>query len=154
MTKANQIRELLTTRNDLSVRQIAEQVKVTDSMVYYVKSHMKKKDVKVKASPKKLSNLLYNVSKGRAKKAAKPISNDIASTKGDKINSPAHYTAGGIETIDFIKAKLTKEQYEGYLLGNIIKYSSRMGLKGEAKDDAGKLHWYTRELEKRISASK
>jgi hypothetical protein len=32
----------------------------------------------------------------------------------DKIN-PDHYMTGGIETIDFIKAKLTEEQFKGYL---------------------------------------
>ncbi len=32
---------------------------------------------------------------------------------------------GGIETIDFIKAKLTEEQFKGYLAGNVIKYLSR-----------------------------
>src|SRR5690606_4912224 len=34
----------------------------------------------------------------------------------DIINRPAHYLVGGIETIDFIRAKLTAEQFEGYLL--------------------------------------
>lgn len=33
-----------------------------------------------------------------------------------------YYDAGGIETLDVIKAKLTPEQYHGYLLGNVIKY--------------------------------
>lgn len=37
-----------------------------------------------------------------------------------------YYDAGGIETIDVIKAKLTDEQYKGYLLGNAIKYQCRM----------------------------
>lgn len=141
MTKADQIRQLLTTRNDLSTKQIAQEVQVTKAMVYYVKSHMRKK----------ANKLAIRITKGKSKRANKPITNVIASTKDDKINSPAHYTAGGIETIDFIKAKLTKEQYEGYLLGNIIKYSSRIGLKGQAKLDAGKLNWYTRELEKRVA---
>ena len=72
----------------------------------------------------------------------------MTENKVDMINSPSHYTKGGIETIDFIKAKLSEDQYIGYLLGNIIKYTSRIGLKGEASADAGKLHWYTRELEK------
>ena len=36
-----------------------------------------------------------------------------------------HYDAGNLETLDIIKAKLTPEQYEGFLLGNIIKYSCR-----------------------------
>jgi len=38
----------------------------------------------------------------------------------------SYYDAGGIETLDIIKAKLTPEQYKGYLLGNTIKYSCRM----------------------------
>ncbi|KEF40433.1 Protein of unknwon function (DUF3310) [Schinkia azotoformans MEV2011] len=33
----------------------------------------------------------------------------------DVINSPVHYTDGGIETIDYIEAKLTGSQFEGYL---------------------------------------
>ena len=37
-----------------------------------------------------------------------------------------YYDAGGIETLDVIKAKLTPEQYKGYLLGNAIKYQCRM----------------------------
>ena len=37
-----------------------------------------------------------------------------------------YYDAGGIETLDIIKAKLTSEQYQGYLLGNAIKYQCRM----------------------------
>lgn len=142
MTKADQIRQTLANRNGMTIKQIAEKFNTSESMVYYAQSTMKKK-AKDLATTK--------VTKGRTKRATRPITNVIASTKHDKVNSPAHYTAGGIETIDFIKAKLTKEQYEGYLLGNIIKYSSRIGLKGEAKVDAGKLHWYTRELEKRIA---
>lgn len=34
----------------------------------------------------------------------------------------SYYDAGGIETLDVIKAKLTPEQYQGYLQGNAIKY--------------------------------
>lgn len=37
-----------------------------------------------------------------------------------------YYDAGGIEVFDVIKAKLTEEQFKGYLLGNTIKYSLRM----------------------------
>jgi hypothetical protein len=66
----------------------------------------------------------------------------------DNINSPAHYTAGGIETIDFIKAKLTPEEFRGYLKGNVLKYASRAGLKGNAVEDAGKLAWYATRLAK------
>ena len=63
----------------------------------------------------------------------------------DMVNSPPHYTKGGIETIDYIKAKLSPEEYRGYLRGNLLKYASRMGAKGE--DDAGKAAWYAQRLE-------
>ncbi|WP_082081274.1 DUF3310 domain-containing protein [Methylocucumis oryzae] len=72
-----------------------------------------------------------------------------------------YYDAGGIETIDIIKAKLTPEQFKGYLLGNSLKYSCRMMhktpdnpvrdaekaamyasiLKEEFKDAEHKLNW-------------
>ena len=66
--------------------------------------------------------------------------------EADMVNSPPHYTKGGIETIDFIKAKLSPEEYRGYLRGNLLKYASRMGAKGE--DDAGKAAWYADRLSK------
>jgi hypothetical protein len=53
-----------------------------------------------------------------------------------------YYKVGGIEVIDYIKAKLTKEQYKGYLLGNIYKYSGRCQYKGEYEKDVIKLGQY------------
>lgn len=41
-------------------------------------------------------------------------------------NKSAYYDAGGIEVLDIIKAKLTPEQYTGYLLGNALKYQCRL----------------------------
>lgn len=64
----------------------------------------------------------------------------------DIVNHPAHYTHGGIETIDFIQAKLTPEEFRGYLKGNILKYGSRLGHKDNDMQDAGKLNWYTNKL--------
>ena len=64
----------------------------------------------------------------------------------DPVNHPAHYTHGGIETIDFIQAKLTPEEFRGYLKGNILKYGSRIGHKYNDMQDAGKLAWYTNKL--------
>jgi|TARA_R110000772_G_scaffold104_2_gene555 hypothetical protein len=66
----------------------------------------------------------------------------------DIINSPSHYTQG-IETIKIIRAKLTDEEYRGYLKGTIMKYNTRIGLKGseqDASNDAGKLSWYAIKL--------
>jgi hypothetical protein len=60
----------------------------------------------------------------------------------DPVNSPAHYTVGGIETIDYIKAKLTPEEFIGYLKGNVIKYTSRAGKKQDTIQDLEKAQWY------------
>tara|TARA_R110002124_G_scaffold162834_1_gene330187 strand:- start:2337 stop:2624 length:288 start_codon:yes stop_codon:yes gene_type:complete len=68
----------------------------------------------------------------------------------DKIN-PEHYKIGGIENIDYIKAKLTPEEYLGYLKGTQMKYRARIGYKeGEdAISDIDKMDWY-RNKEKEI----
>ena len=60
----------------------------------------------------------------------------------DPVNSPSHYTAGGIETIDYIKAKLTPEEYIVYLKGSVIKYTSRAGKKIDTIQDLEKAQWY------------
>jgi len=63
----------------------------------------------------------------------------------DKIN-PDHYKHGGIETIEYIQAKMQREEYYGYLKGNAIKYISREGLKSDKImdkiDDLKKAIWY------------
>lgn len=43
------------------------------------------------------------------------------------VNHPPHYTDGGIEVIDFIKAKNLD-----FCLGNAVKYISRAGKKNDA----------------------
>jgi hypothetical protein len=57
--------------------------------------------------------------------------------KNDNVNSPAHYTTGGIETIDFIEAKSLN-----YNLGNVVKYVSRSDYKGKKLEDLKKARWY------------
>lgn len=39
----------------------------------------------------------------------------------DPVNSPDHYTFGGIETIDYLKAKLSPEEFAGFCRGNVLK---------------------------------
>lgn len=73
--------------------------------------------------------------------------------KSDPVNHPAHYKVGGIETIDYIKAKLTPEEFRGYLKGNLLKYSSRIGHKGAAQIDAGKAGWYANALVQAIEGA-
>lgn len=68
--------------------------------------------------------------------------------QADNIN-PAHYKVGGIETIDFIEAKLTAEEYRGYLRGNVLKYMSRADHKGDRLENLKKAQWYlNREINK------
>ena len=52
----------------------------------------------------------------------------------DKVQHPEHYTSGGIECIDAIRAALTPEEFRGYCKGNIIKYTWRERLKGGDQD--------------------
>lgn len=63
-------------------------------------------------------------------------------TPEDKVLSPSHYTAGGIETIDYLRAKLTPDEFRGYLKGSIIKYLSRANLKGAEQQDYAKASFY------------
>jgi len=64
----------------------------------------------------------------------------------DMVEKPEHYVAGGIETIDYIQAKLTPEQYRGYLLGQVMKYTSRAGKKHDELEDLRKAQWYLARL--------
>lgn len=64
----------------------------------------------------------------------------------DDVNAPGHYTTGGIETIDFIQAKLTPEEFAGYCKGNVLKYVSRANHKGDAEKDLKKAAWYLERL--------
>ena len=71
---------------------------------------------------------------------------DWDAVRPDMVNSPPHYTKGGIETIDFIQAKLSQEEYRGYIKGTMMAYVSRLGDKDS--DDAGKTIWYANRYKK------
>lgn len=61
----------------------------------------------------------------------------------DNVNNPAHYTAGGIETLDYIKAKV--KDYHSYAVGNILKYVSRYEHKNGI-EDLKKAQFYLNDL--------
>lgn len=65
----------------------------------------------------------------------------------DLVNQPPHYTVGGIETIAYIKAKLTPEEFRGYLKGNVLKYASRANHKDNPAQDIDKMVWYAHALQ-------
>ncbi len=58
----------------------------------------------------------------------------------DMVNSPPHY-GGAIECIDYIEDFLSKEEYIGYLRGNIAKYLHRWRYKNGV-EDLKKAEWY------------
>jgi hypothetical protein len=59
----------------------------------------------------------------------------------DPVN-PDHYKVGGIETIEFIEAKLSPKEFAGYCRGNAMKYISRAGHKDVTAIEIGKAIWY------------
>lgn len=61
----------------------------------------------------------------------------------DNVNNPSHYTSGGIETLDYIKAKV--KDYPSYAAGNILKYVSRYEHKNGI-EDLKKAQFYLNDL--------
>lgn len=67
-------------------------------------------------------------------------------SKPDMVNQPPHYTQGGVECIDAIKAAVTgKPPYEAWLTGQIIKYVWRYNFKN-GKEDLEKAEFYLKRL--------
>jgi len=72
----------------------------------------------------------------------------------DYVDSPSHYTGGEIECIDAIEAMLSAEGFEGYLRGQILKYTWRFRQKktlhgmevAEGQQDLEKAQWYQHRL--------
>jgi hypothetical protein len=85
----------------------------------------------------RMMELAYAATTGRAKIRME------GNRGGDPVNNPAHYTVGGIETIDFIEAKKLN-----YRLGNVVKYLTRADHKGNKIEDLRKAQWFLeREIE-------
>lgn len=63
--------------------------------------------------------------------------------KPDMVNSPAHYTSGSIETIDYIVDVLGTCGAAEYCHGNVLKYlGARLYSKGDPVENAEKAQWY------------
>lgn len=52
----------------------------------------------------------------------------------ENVNHPNHYTSGGIECIEAIKASLGIKEFADYCKGNVIKYVWRYRLKNGVED--------------------
>ena len=60
--------------------------------------------------------------------------NDEVEPTNDAVQHPSHYTQGGIECIDAIRASMTAGGFADYCKGNIIKYIWRWRDKGGVED--------------------
>ena len=56
-----------------------------------------------------------------------------------------HYVSMAVQPWEVMEAVMTREEFIGFLKGNIIKYSMRQGKK-EDSDDVGKLQHYMAKL--------
>ena len=158
MTKSAQIRNYVAKHPKAKSADVAKAIGVTPAYVATVMWTAKKKakvaKVAKKAKPKweqlglfssdkSLGQLAYEAGVARAKlrmEGDRQI--EMFEPKPDPVNNPAHYTVGGIETIDFIEAKKL-----GYNLGNVVKYLTRADHKGNKMEDLRKAQWYlTREI--------
>ncbi len=71
---------------------------------------------------------------------------------GDNVNSPAHYTAGVIEAIDYLRDNMPWEAFVGGLEWNIKKYLHRWRYKGSPVNDLKKARWYLDKLIEQLDA--
>tara|TARA_R110000824_G_scaffold172419_2_gene350227 strand:- start:1101 stop:1415 length:315 start_codon:yes stop_codon:yes gene_type:complete len=69
----------------------------------------------------------------------------------DAVNSPEHYNMLDIEAINLIEMSMTKEEFLGYLKGNVLKYIIRYKHKGNASEDLDKGKWYLDKLRNKIN---
>jgi hypothetical protein len=99
----------------------------------------------VECSPLRLDNVIKHLNK------QKELVNAGATIKtSEKVNSPAHYNNGKIECIDAIESMLTRDEFIGFLRGNILKYQWRYNLKNGI-EDMEKAEWYFNRLKKLIN---
>ena len=163
-TKAARIRAFIAANPNASARYVADQLGFPIQSVYNVQHKLRNPVSKPKivtlvgVSDKSIMEQLNpdipvykdsvtNVTSTRLKKLAI----EMIEKPSDVVNNPAHYTDGGIETIDYIEAKGL-----GYHLGNAVKYISRAGKKGtnQGLEDLRKAQWYlARAIEKNEYAS-
>lgn len=64
----------------------------------------------------------------------------------DPVNRPTHYTTGQHEVIDILEDKLTRDEFKGFLKGNILKYIFRSDKKENEIEDLKKAQWYLNRL--------
>jgi succinate dehydrogenase/fumarate reductase flavoprotein subunit len=142
LNKIEVVRNLLSANPKIKTSEVMEKLKTSKTYTYVLMSKARKLNKESKPEGK----LLYRLTGSQAifaEKVGIPIEDyaklhgEVVGVQPDPVNHPKHYTAGGIETIDFIEAKKL-----GYNLGNVVKYITRSGLKGNQLEDLRKAQWY------------
>lgn len=78
----------------------------------------------------------------------------ITRSENDLVKSPNHYTVGGLEVKEILKAKLSPEEFRGYCKGNVMKYMMRAEFKGTPAIDYAKAAEYARWLTEETGGTK
>lgn len=160
---SSRIREYQVMNPDASAKEVAAKFKTTAGYIYAIRNKDNKdawktvalhtsdkpigqsitmlEDDLTKLTDEQKERLAHNLGRPRMRMATRDekISNPgvYEVPVADSVNHPAHYKAGGIETIDFIEAKGLN-----YHLGNVVKYITRADHKGNRKEDLLKAQWY------------
>ena len=131
MSKNEKIRRALLKTPKAKAKVVAERLGVTVQDVYSAR-YLAKKQNKANGYPPLETQEWF-----KWNKEIFDTTPALVATQPDMVNHPPHYTVGGVETIDFIEAKGLN-----YHLGQVIKYVSRAGKKGDALQDLQKARWY------------
>lgn len=166
LKKTEQVRRLLQANPKTKTEDVCRKLGIAKSYAYVLMSKARKDladEAKSEVS-QRYEKIRQNVAQGNAKirmQTARQFNNlpegmtateaeeivaDVnqAIAQHDAVNHPEHYTAGGIETIDFIETKNLN-----YRLGNVVKYITRADHKGDRLENLKKAQWYlNREIEK------
>jgi hypothetical protein len=158
MSKKEKILSLLSQGKKVS--EVAKATRSTTKYVYFVRWTDQKKQsriVKAVTEMKATLNALDKIKDKPKKVIVQPDYLDKALTllknqQPDLVNRPPHYTAGGVDFIDFAEAKgLTENAY----LFNVVKYVVRAGKKVDVDpvQDLEKAEFYLkREIARRKRA--
>lgn len=149
--KRQKIEAILKSNLSLSLREVAKRVGCDFSYVFMVRRAMVERgEIDGSNLPKQGRPILKRAEKPTFPYAHRTLAEVAPEPQDthDEVNHPAHYTDGGIETIDFIQAKLSPEEFRGYCRGNAMKYLSRAGKKGDAATDLAKANWYLNRIKK------
>lgn len=145
---SSRIREYQAAHPKATAKEIAAKFKTTAGYIYAIRNVDKTKGPKlvgIYTSNKPIGNSITmleddvtNLTDEQKERIAHNLGQPrIRMQAADNVNHPAHYKAGGVETIDFIEAKGLN-----YHLGNVVKYITRADHKGNRKEDLLKAQWY------------